>query len=523
MRHRTSFRARIALLSAGISGLVLALFALGCFALVRSADLGSVDRDLLRMAMPQVDHEPRSDHWRRLESAVAMLGGPEHDLAMMAIDRNQRAVARSAEWPAAFRPEHFPLPSAVGLRMNPPMVPMAALPGRPPEPPAMPPGDGKLPPPPPGGEGMGADGPPGPPPNAMPTRRPETRSQHVDGHAYRLAVVGNADYTLVLALKLDHFEAGQRRLALGLLLGWLGALLGIGAGGWLVAEQALRPISEISATTERITASRLDERIAEGGMGEEFARLTALLNQMLERLQRSFEQANRFSADAAHELRTPLAILQGELGAAIQSAPDGSDLQEQLTGMLDEVHRLAGLVRKLLLLAEADAGELQIDRRPVNLAELVVDAGEDAAMLAPDLTVKTAAGVSATVLGDRDLLGQVVSNLITNAVRYNRPDGRVTLRLSVDSGSARLVVTNTGPGIAPELGDRVFERFFRADPSRTRAAGGVGLGMSLAREIARAHGGELALLDGRADQTTFALTLPLAPSSPGAPSAPGAS
>ncbi|MBI5831773.1 MAG: hypothetical protein HZB16_05585 [Armatimonadetes bacterium] len=502
MKRRLSFRARIALLSATISGLVLALFALGCFALVRSADLGSVDRDLLRMAQPQVDRRLPDEHWQRMQAAISMLGGPEQDLAMMVVDRNARPIVQSPNWPRQFSASQLPLPSSVGLRRRPPM------PMQPPPPPldgGPPPLDGGPPPP---DDEVGGPGGPG---AVIDTRPPETETRHADGHAYRLAVVGNADVTLAVALRLDHFEAGQHQLALGLLLGWLGALLGIGAGGWVVAEQAMRPVHKISATAERITASRLDARINPSGMGEEFLGLTNLLNQMLERLQRSFEQANRFSADAAHELRTPLTILQGELGVAIQAAPDGSELQESLTGMLDEVHRLAGLVRKLLLLAEADAGELQIDRRRVDLAELVRDAAEDAAMLAPHLKVAAQIEVSAVVLGDRDLIGQVISNLVTNAVRYNRPDGRVALRLSTHEQTARVVVINTGPGIAPEQQGRVFERFFRADPSRTRAAGGVGLGMSLAREIARAHGGDLAIADGRADRTAFALTLPLAP------------
>jgi len=287
------------------------------------------------------------------------------------------------------------------------------------------------------------------------------------------------------------------------------ALLLIAVGSWLVSDRALRSIESLAGVAERVTASSLDQRIPQEGVETEFRRLITVFNGMLDRLERSFGQAVRFSADAAHELRTPLMILQGVIGQALEEAPDDSDQQRMCNRLLEEVHRLKAVTQKLLLLSQADSGRLQLTLAPVELAEIVSESVEDAQPLGPTVTVTANLAPEVWVMADRELLQQAVTNLVGNAFKYNREDGVVELSLRDVDGTASLTISNTGPGIPEEDHDRLFERFYRADRSRGRRVGGVGLGLSLAREITRAHRGEVVLAESREDRTVFALTLPV--------------
>ncbi len=234
---------------------------------------------------------------------------------------------------------------------------------------------------------------------------------------------------------------------------------------------------------------------------------------MLERLERSFNQTSRFSGDAAHELKTPLTILQGELEHAIQQVETGSPAQQTLSQLLDQVRHLSGIVRKLLLLSLADAGQMSIQRQPVDFSTLVQEQLEDLPLLAPDLSLTADIEPGLIVKGDRALLIQVVQNLITNAAKYNLPQGWVRVRACRQGSQVSLTVANATTSLTPAERSRLFERFYRGEPTRARQADGLGLGLSLAREIVRAHGGELglapnspALAQGKAE---FYLHLPV--------------
>ena len=234
-----------------------------------------------------------------------------------------------------------------------------------------------------------------------------------------------------------------------------------------------------------------------------------VFNQMLERLERSFHQASRFSGDAAHELKTPLTILQGELERTLQQVPPGSEVQQRLSYLLDEVHRLSGIIRKLLLLSLADAGQLSLYLVDVDISELLLQMLEDLEMLAPDLTVKTDIAKDLKVKGDRDLLMQVLQNLFSNAIKYNLADGWIKVDAFQSNGSLQVTIVNASEGI--KEGDRalIFDRFHRGDPSRNRKIEGIGLGLSLAREIVRAHHGELMLDPTSEGETSFTMSLPI--------------
>jgi two-component system, OmpR family, heavy metal sensor histidine kinase CusS len=269
-------------------------------------------------------------------------------------------------------------------------------------------------------------------------------------------------------------------------------------------------LRNIAQTAERVTARGLDQRIALSIEDPEITRLIQVLNRMIDRLEASFHQATRFSADASHELKTPLAVMQGELENALQSAPTGSPEQQVFANLLEETQRLKTITRSLLLLAQADAGQLPLTLEPINLSRALGGLTEDLEVLAAEsqLEVRFNAEPDLRVWADWPLLRQAIINLLHNAVRYNDPGGSIEVTLASRNGQVELEVTNSGPGIPASDQARVFDRFFRADTARGRRTDGVGLGLSLAREIVGAHQGRLILKETRPGHTCFALTLP---------------
>lgn len=354
-------------------------------------------------------------------------------------------------------------------------------------------------------------GPLGGPPPQIPIRSQEFFTAQAGPTQWRFGVMCSPRETLVLGLNLAPYLAEMGRFRTLFVMAVPATLLLIGLGGWWLAQRALRPIQALTRTAEGITARGLDQRIPLGKEDVEFDRLIRVFNGMLDRLEKSFQQAVRFSADAAHELKTPLTILQGELAQAVQAAAHDTEQQQTLNSLLEEVQRLKTITRKLLLLSLADSGQLKPQAEPVNFTETVLGISEDIEILAPHLHVKETIEDSVWVEADPDLLRQIIQNLTSNAVKYNVTDGVVTIDLRRESDKARLMIGNSGPGIPPGHEEHVFERFFRADKAHNRRVDGLGLGLSLAREIARAHGGELVLEETRDGWTAFALTIPAVP------------
>jgi signal transduction histidine kinase len=198
-----------------------------------------------------------------------------------------------------------------------------------------------------------------------------------------------------------------------------------------------------------------------------------------------------------------------ELEWTLQKAEVGSEVQQSLSSLLDEVRRLSGIVRKLLLLSLADAGRMSLYQVEVNLSETLAQMEEDLELLAPHLEVQTEIAAQLRVQGDRDLLTQVLQNLISNAIKYNLPNGWIKIHARQQQATVLVTITNSSKTIPLSDRERIFERFHRGDPARTRKVEGTGLGLSLSREIARAHHGDLTLDSTSSDQTAFTLTLPL--------------
>ncbi len=298
-------------------------------------------------------------------------------------------------------------------------------------------------------------------------------------------------------------------LALVLLLG---LPLGVGVaagGGYLLARRALRPVGRMAERAETITADRLSERLPIENPDDEMGRLAAVFNATLARLESSFDQLRRFAADASHEMRTPLAALRavGEVG--LREAREPAAYREVIGSMLEEVDRLARLVDSLLTLSRADAGKASIDRTSVDLVGLAEEVRQLLAVLADEkkqvVRVDGAGPVFASC--DRAILRQAIVNLLDNAIRHT-PDGR-PIRIAVERGPAgpSIAVCDEGPGIAPEHLPRIFDRFYRIDPARSRDAGGTGLGLAIARWAVEANGGRIEVQSEVGRGSTFRIVL----------------
>lgn len=331
-----------------------------------------------------------------------------------------------------------------------------------------------------------------------------------DGKLWRVAAGASPTRSAVFGVDLEPSTDIVKQLASAFLLSIPVALALIAAGAIFMASRALRPVDELARMVERITASGLGERIKSPVRDAEFEKLIHTFNRMMDRLERSFMQANRFSADAAHELRTPLSILQGYIERMINIAEPGSAMQRQLGEMVDEIHRIKSILEKLLLLARMDAGQIRLNMKPLDLSAMVRGVVDDVQALAPAITVESEIQPGIRVNADSALLETAIQNLAGNAAKYNwERDGKILIALSNGRDEAVLTVANTGPKIHPDDCEKIFERFYRADKSRSRDVDGLGLGLSLAREIAQAHRGRLDLVDSPDDLNRFVLRLPL--------------
>lgn len=337
---------------------------------------------------------------------------------------------------------------------------------------------------------------------------PRIVTYHTARGSWRVGLVSSPWTQAAIAVSMQAINQEMALIRNIFLIAIPGTLLLVAGGAWGLSGRALRPIRKLTTAIQQVTVTGFNQQVPIETTDVEFVELIEVFNQMLERLERSFKQASRFSGDAAHELKTPLAILQGELEQAIQQAEPGSDLQQSLSDLLDEVSRLSGIVRKLLLLSLADAGQMSLHKVNINLSEMLTVIVEDMELLAPHLEVQSYIVDELQVWGDRDLLMQVLQNLISNAIKYNLPNGLIQIQGHKQETAVQITITNSSKDIPNHERDRIFDRFYRGDPARTRKIEGVGLGLSLSREIARAHNGDLTLDPTPPAQTAFTLTLP---------------
>lgn len=309
-----------------------------------------------------------------------------------------------------------------------------------------------------------------------------------------------------------HRDIEDLHEALGILL-WCGfpaAVLAIG-GGWWLMRKALAPVAALTEAAEQITELNLTTQLPRTGNGDEMDRLTQVLNAMTARLDDSFQRVREFTLHASHELKTPLTVMHGELESTLREESLSPSQRERLLSQIDEVQRVSKIVDGLTLLTKADAGQIKLNTETVRFDELVRDVFADAQILAhaSGLEIKLAACEATVVRGDRHRLRQLLLNLADNAVKYNRSAGRITMELLHDGRNAKFVITNTGPGIPPEVLPRVFDRFFRGDASHNATVDGCGLGLSIVQWIVTAHSGDIEIESVPGQNTTLIVRLPL--------------
>lgn len=292
-----------------------------------------------------------------------------------------------------------------------------------------------------------------------------------------------------LAATTSELQVGLKR-ALWLIVPLALTLTALGA--WLLASLTIRPVNRLRDAMKTLTQKDLNQRLPNKGEDKEFKELIDTYNTMLQRLDRSFHQASRFSGDAAHELRTPLTILQGRIEQALNKSDD-CNIQPALTEMLDEVSRLKAITQKLLLLSHADAGKLALHKNRIDLSELLNELVSDAHMLIDSQTLRSSITPHQVINGDILLLQQLFNNLISNAARYCPAKGNITVQSITGAKGIAIIIINTSHRISLDDRARFFDRFYRGDAAHDRKIEGNGLGLSLALEIAKAHGGDLRL------------------------------
>jgi two-component system OmpR family sensor kinase len=307
----------------------------------------------------------------------------------------------------------------------------------------------------------------------------------------------------------DMMEIPERRLVTALLFGLPIILIIAAAGGFVLVQRALSPVEGMIAAAEALTFNSPHNRLPLAGSEDRIDALGRTLNRMLERLDNSYQYASRFSADAAHELRTPLAIMRGELELlATQDLPE--DLQIALENIFGETARLSQIVESLIAMAQMDSTAGKRAHLAVDLHQLATETIEQIRLLADekDIAIAQPSGVHALAAGDRDRLKQVLVNLLDNAIKYTRPGGRISVSVLEIGDRVVLAVSDTGVGIAPSDIPLIFDRFYRVATDRGEV--GAGLGLAIVKSICAAHGGQVTVESAAGAGSTFRIELPRA-------------
>ena len=335
-----------------------------------------------------------------------------------------------------------------------------------------------------------------------------------------LLIIGMAMYSELVVEQRDKLarhhgagvdaDAGEDITQIILIYGGTAVVVGL-LGGWWLTHRALAPVSALTDAVEKIHAQNLGEKIPRTHNGDELDRLTEVFNSTLARLDDSFSRIREFTLHASHELKTPLTVLRGETETTLRDGTISAVERERAVSQLDELHRLTRIVDGLTLLAKADAGQVALNFESVSLDELVRDNFADLQILAEPQGIKVMLAPSEKIVvrGDRHRLRQLLLNLADNAVKYNQPQGSVTMSLTRVAEVAEFQIINTGQGIPAEILPRVFDRFFRGDAAHGNAVDGCGLGLSISQWIVSAHGGKIQVASPASKTTIVTVQLPV--------------
>jgi heavy metal sensor kinase len=343
-----------------------------------------------------------------------------------------------------------------------------------------------------------------------PPHPPVVRTRDGQRELYRFLPQGEC---VLIGRSMAPDLAAMRRLGLWLAAAGAGVLLLGLAGGWWLASRAIRPIEDISATAVKIAGGDLSQRINVADTDSELGHLAGVLNSTFARLEAAFAHQARFTSDASHELRTPVSVILSQAQTALSRERAAPEYREALEACQRAAQRMRRLTESLLELARLDAGQDPMKQERFDLSRVARDSVELVRPLAAERHVQLHCDLPATeCLGDAERIGQVVTNLLTNAIHFNRDGGEVGVSTQTHNGTVLLTVSDTGEGIPPEDLHRIFERFYRVDKSRSRIQGRTGLGLAICKAIVDAHSGAIDVSSKPGAGSTFTVSLPQTPS-----------
>lgn len=355
----------------------------------------------------------------------------------------------------------------------------------------------------------------GPPPDRL-AGRGRYEDLRIAGASLRLlserVLVRGEPYSVQVAARMVEMQEALDRFRWMLLLLAPLALAVASAGGYWLSRRALAPVDAITHTARSISARSLGRRLEVPRTGDELERLSATLNEMLEGLESAFRRVTQFTGDASHELRTPVALIRTAAELALRKVRSPEEYQQTIRQMLAESERASEMIENLLTLARSDSGMEFLELAPIDLRAVLAEAGGQGRRLAyaKGLEFDVMLPAAATIMNaDRQAVRRLMLIMIDNAVKYSSAPGRVELSLHSSDGFVNLEVRDTGIGIAGEDLPHIFERFYRADKARARQMGGAGLGLSIARWIAEAHGGQIQAESAPGRGSTFRVRLPM--------------
>lgn len=485
MRATLPFRWKIALMLTLISGVVLAGVAVGTLSLVRGQKTERIDVQIQALASRLPANPAGRGGARRLEESMAWILGGERAY-LVVFDLSGREVFRSPDWPDEHIIGNLEKPAGMDYPEAGNNVSQSFYGGR--------------------GAGPGS--------GQVVLEKLGYKTVTTAAGAWRVGGFLSADACSWVAVSLAPLESDMGRLRARYIMILLPALALMAASGWYVSGRALQPLNNIARTAERIGGGGLfPERIPRAEHAPEIDRIIGVLNSMLERLEKSYQQALRFSADASHELKTPLAILQGTVEEALRTSGSDPERQQWCLQLMDEIFRLKRITGNLLLLARKDAGRLDIDPQEFELSGELDGLLEDAGALRdPPVEIVLNIPGEVSIVTDRTLFRTVLMNLLGNAVKYTEPAAGVTVDVARTDTQVFISITNGGAGIAKEDQPHVFNRFYRGVSGKGGGGGGTdghGLGLSLAAELAQAISAKVELAESRPGLTRFTFTCPV--------------
>lgn len=333
-----------------------------------------------------------------------------------------------------------------------------------------------------------------------------------DGEQLRMALMQTDYVKIYVAYPLEPvYEVLDNFFYNALMIAPFALIISI-VGGWFLANRSLKPVDELTKAAKEITAQNLSRRLPMYDVDDEIGRLTAQFNDMIARLEASFSQIQQFSADASHELKTPLTIMRGEIEVALRKKRISKETRELLASLYDEVLRLSTIVESLMTLIKSDNGRLVLAIEKVELDTLLTELIKEAQMLAAKkkITLEYLSQAHPVLMGDSTRLKQLFLNLLDNAIKYTPPHGEVQVQLLTEASMAVVTVKDNGIGIPAQEQEKIFERFYRASHKRQGVhSDGSGLGLAIAKWIVEVHRGSIAVQSREGKGSTFIVRLPI--------------